>query len=184
MHDTHTLDTHNSYGWVSILLHWLTAIWVFCLWFLGNSSQSSVASNSAAMVSWHVSIGTSGMVLIALRIWWRWRSEHPRIEGQTDLVHGIGKWVHYTMLAAIVLLVISGPLIPWLNTAPLILFETIVVPSPFVEQINLAEKIREIHFLASTTIIILSMLHIAGALKHMMFNHDETFIRILVPRKR
>ena len=177
-------DTYNSYGRVSILLHWLTAMWVLSLWFLGNSSQSLVASNSASLSAWHVSIGTSGIALIALRIWWRWRSGHPRIEGQTNLMHGIGKFAHYAMLAAIVMLVISGPLIPWSNTVPLVLFETIVVPSPFAARLDIAEQIRELHFLASTTIIIISMLHIAGALKHMMFNHDETFIRMLVPRKR
>ena len=177
-------DTSNSYGWVSILLHWLTAIWVLSLWFLGNSSQSLAASNSASLSAWHVSMGTVGIVLIALRIWWRWRSGHPRIEGQSSLMHGIGKLAHYAMLLAIVVLVISGPLIPWSVTAPLILFETIAVPSPFVARLDFAEQIRELHFLASTTIIIISTLHIAGAFKHMMFNDDETFIRMLVPRKQ
>lgn len=176
-------DSGNSYGWVSIVLHWLTAAWVLCLWFLGNSSQSFVSDNSVSWAQLHVSIGTAGIVLVLLRIWWRWHSGHPRIEGQSDLMHQIAKLAHYIMLAAIAVLLITGPLIPWSVGAPLVVFEKFVLHSPFAAGLSVAAEIRTLHFWASTTVIVLSMLHIAGAFKHMMFNHDETFIRMLIPKK-
>ena len=175
-------DKRNSYGWFSIVLHWLTAMWVIALWFLGNSSQSLDSSDYSVWSQWHVSIGVSGIALIVLRIWWRLRSGHPRIKGHSDSLHHTAKLAHYVLLVAITIMIISGPLIPWSIGAPLILFGSVVIPSPFSLGIGIAAEIRQIHFWTSTIIIIISTLHIFGAFKHMMFNHDETFIRILLPR--
>lgn len=176
-------DTGNSYGWLSIILHWLTASWVIVLWFLGNSSQSLDSSNYSVWSEWHVSIGLTGVALIVARIWWRWRSGHPRIQGQSNVLHLTAKLAHYILLAAIFIMAVSGPLIPWSNGAPLTLYGVVAIPSPFTSGIAAAALIRQIHFWTSTTIIAISTLHILGAFKHMMFNHDETFIRILMPRK-
>jgi cytochrome b561 len=176
-------DTKNSYGWLSIILHWLTATWVISLWFLGNSSQSMDSGSYSTWSQWHVSIGVSGIVLILIRIWWRIRSGHPRIEGQADFVHLSAKIAHYILIAAIALMIISGPMILWSNGAPIVLYGKLIIHSPFSSALGIATEIRALHFWTSTAIIIISTVHIIGAFKHMMFNHDETFIRILLPRR-
>ena len=46
-------DTSISYGWVSIVLHWLTATVVIALWFLGQSIDSAEAGTVATRFAYY-----------------------------------------------------------------------------------------------------------------------------------
>jgi cytochrome b561 len=176
-------DNKSSYGWISIALHWITASLIISLWFIGNSIRSEHTENAAWLASLHVSIAACGYVFFLLRIYWRFKSGHPKITGQKKWAHNTGKIAHYLMLLFLILLLISGPIILWSTGADIVIFNTLKIPSPMGYIQGLSQVSHTLHFYASTALICIATLHLSAAFKHMMFNDDETFLRIFWPKK-
>jgi len=89
-------------------LHWVTAIIVIALWFIGRSIAESGPEQIDIRRALHVSIAASAWALLLLRVFWRFRSGHPRIRGQSDLIHFVAKTTHYTMLLVMIVMLLSG----------------------------------------------------------------------------
>lgn len=175
-------DSQHRYGWISILLHWLTAIAVMVLWFIGNGIMAGDSTASIdARRSLHVSIAASVWLLLLFRIAWRYRSRHPFIRGQSTRIHRIAKIVHYTMLVTIAAMLISGPMLLWLDGKPIRIFGLLSIPGPF----GTAEALREfawfMHSTGALLLFWLVLVHIGGALKHLMFHSDDTIARMIWP---
>jgi cytochrome b561 len=160
-------DGPNSFGWISITLHWATALAVVALWFIGKSILWVPAEELDARRSLHIVTGLSVWLLLAGRILWRLRIRHPRAVGQSDRTHTVARAAHFLMLAALAIMLISGPLMAWL----------------LPERSALANAALAVHATTATVLIVMVVLHIGGALKHLMFHDDETIARIFVPRR-
>jgi len=161
-------DQADSFGWISIVLHWTTAIAIIALWFIGQSMSGLPLEEVGARRSLHVIIGLSFWILIAGRIFWRLRTKHPHARGQTSRVHQLAKITHYLMLTALTVMLISGPLTVWAD--------------PTHAEIAYAAKM--FHSRAAFVLLLLVVLHILGTFKHLMFHDDETVARMFLPRKK
>ena len=160
-------DQPNSFGWISICLHWLTAIVITALWILGKSIEFQAAEAIDARRSLHITIGLIAWLLLAGRIVWRLRNAHPRATGQSALTHKLARLAHYLMLGLLALMLFSGPLLAW----------------SFSGQSALAALMHTIHATTANLLALLVLLHVLAALKHLMFNDDETIARIFIPRR-
>ena len=110
-----TTDTRTGYGWVSIALHWTTAIIVLTLWFVGSSIQSDPGTQESTL-RLHTSIAITAYLLLWARVIWRLKIGHPGpLPKQGGLFYQIGKYTHYTMCVAIAFMLITGPLMLWLK---------------------------------------------------------------------
>ncbi len=176
-------DQADRFGWISIVLHWLTAIAIVVLWFLGKGIAFADADNVESQRRLHMSMGMLLWLLLAGRIVWRLRSGHPRARGLTDMTHRIAKFSHYILLAAVSLMLLSGPLMAWANGASIPVFGWFVVPGPFGESAAMRNVMHAIHLTSSNLILCVTLLHVAGAFKHLMFHDDEAFVRMLWPRR-
>lgn len=158
----------DSFGWISIALHWTTATIVLAMWFIGQSiyAQSSVDSIDAQR-NLHIIIGLLSWALLAGRIAWRIRNGHPRVAGQTLRTHRIARSVHYLMLGLLGVMIITGPIMAWLGSwgSPLFSF------------------LHTVHRIVANVLFALIVVHILASLKHLMFHEDETIVRILMPKK-
>lgn len=161
------VDQPDSFGWLSIALHWVTATIIVALWFIGRSIviQDSIEAVDARR-SLHITIALAAWLLLLFRIVWRLRMHHPHAAGQSLFIHRLAQSVHYIILVVLSLMMISGPVIAWTDN------ETIT---------NLA---YQIHAFSADLLFVLVLLHIGGTLKHMMFHDDDTIIRMLWPRRR
>src|SRR5215203_1319753 len=109
-----TRDTSTGYGWISIALHWLTAILILTIWFIGSSITSDLAIGSNATLRLHTSIAISAYLLLWIRVLWRFKHGHPKaMPEQRGVFYEIGKFTHWAILAAVVAMLISGPLMVW-----------------------------------------------------------------------
>lgn len=162
----HAFDQPNSFGWISIALHWFSAIALTLLWFIGQSIASLPAEEINARRSLHITLGLIIWLPLLARIYWRIRSSHPRVEGQGLNTHRVAKAAHYVMLAVLAVLMLSGPLLAW------------ALP----DRTGLADFAFTFHSNAAKAMAALVILHILAALKHLMFNDDETIARIFIPR--
>lgn len=160
-------DRPNSFGWISIVLHWTTAIAIIVLWFIGQSISSLSADESNARRSLHITLGLVAWLPLAARIAWRLLTTHPKAVGQTRLLHNIARIAHTLMLATLSVMIISGPVMAW------------ALP----DRTGIADIALAIHSRAALLLCVLVVLHILAALKHLMFHDDETVARIFLPRR-
>lgn len=178
------IDSDSVYGWISILLHWITAIVIVVLWFVGKGIMTAELDSIDAQRQLHVSIAASAWLIIMIRVVWRIRSGHPHIKGQTLTIHRIAKVAHYIMLLAVVLMLISGPLMIWSGGNSINIFDWVAIPGPFGESESIREMSWFIHSNSAFLLLLLVLLHIGGALKHLMFHADDTIARMIWPGRR
>ena len=176
-------DTATVYGWTSILLHWITSITVIALWFIGKSIFSGDSAAVDERRALHVSIAASAWLVILIRIAWRFREGHPRVRGQTLLIHRVAKTAHYAMLILLVAMLVSGPAMVWAEGNAIGIFGVLSIPSPFAASGTLRDLAWTLHSNAALLLFLLVLAHIAGALKHLMFHSDDTFVRMIWPGK-
>jgi len=164
-------DQPNSFGWISIALHWITAVIITALWVLGRSIEFQAADAVDTRRSLHVTIGLIVWLLLAARIAWRLRHPHPRAAGQSNRIHSIARLTHYLLLFLLAIMLLSGPLLAWSL-------------SGVSGQSGMAGVFHSAHGTIANLLALLVVIHVGGALKHLMFNDDETIARIFLPRRK
>jgi cytochrome b561 len=175
------VDTPSTYGWISIAIHWLTAATIIALWFLGQRIESAGSIDVDSRRALHVSIAASAWLVILFRIVWRLNAGHPKVRGQTQLIHNIAKLAHYLVLGLLLLMLVSGPLMVWAGGQAISVFDTVTIAAPIGTSAELEGFAHAIHSFAARGLFVLVLLHIAGALKHLMFHSDDTIVRMLWP---
>jgi cytochrome b561 len=170
-------DTPRGYGWISIGLHWITALGIFALLFAGSSIGGEISSPALRL---HTTIALCLYAVLWWRIVWRIRQGHPRFDGPTRISHRLAVFVHYALMGAVAVMLLSGPLMAWLGDRPLMLFSW-EIPSPVAVNARAFGGLRSIHAWTAAFIALCVTLHISGVLKHMIFDRDDVFDRIMVP---
>ena len=176
-------DSESIYGWISILLHWVTAIVIIALWLIGKSIMDATQEQADIQRQLHVSIAAAAWIVILTRVVWRFRSGHPRIKGQTLFIHRVARIAHYAMLFAVILMLGSGPVMVWSAGMPINIFSWLSLPGPIGESESIREIAWFIHSNSALLLFWLVLLHIGGALKHLMFHSDDTIARMIWPGK-
>ena len=170
-------DRDGGYGWISIGLHWLTAAAIFALLFAGDS----IGVVGAEARNFHTTVGTCAWFLLAARIAWRLLEGHPpRATEQDSFSFHAGMAVHYVLLAAIALMLVSGPLAGWASGGGIDVF-SLHIPGARTALPDLYALARLLHIAGAVTLAIGTLLHVAGVLKHMFIDRDHTLDRIMAP---
>ena len=177
-------DPPGGYGWVSILLHWATVVVLLPLWFVGYATSHPGSESVIKLIHIHTTIAVSGYALLWLRILWRFREGHPAPRPrQQGWSFQLGKFVHYLLLVAIAVMLVSGPLMAWSTGNPIHVFSA-AIPSPLPKLPHLFTALLAVHRTTSRIIMLAILVHVCGVLKHIAFNHDGTLNRILVAARR
>jgi cytochrome b561 len=73
-------NSSSAWGWLSILLHWLAASLIIFLlvhgWWM---THMTARADRVANYSWHAAVGYDVLVLIVLRLLWRWMNPVPEL---------------------------------------------------------------------------------------------------------
>jgi cytochrome b561 len=182
--DSRLWDHQNSFGWVSIAIHWLTTLLLVVLWYLGQTISNQGPAEIDARRALHVSLAVSGWLLLLFRIVWRVRVGHPHADGQSGRIHRLARSTHFAILGALLMMLVSGPVTIWAQANPTQFFGLLPLPVAASYQPLAAELAATTHAAAGIVLLILVIIHVGGALKHLMFNDDETVVRMLWPKSR
>lgn len=173
-------DRDGGYGWISISLHWLTAAAIFALLFAGDS----IGVVGAEARTFHTTVGTCAWIVLAARIAWRLLEGHPPGAPEQDrFSFYAGMAVHYVLLAAIALMLVSGPLAGWASSGGIDVFG-LHLPGAQPALPDLYAAARTLHIAGAITLAAGTLLHVAGVLKHVFVDRDRTLDRIMVPPAR
>lgn len=172
-------DTRTTFGWLSISVHWITAIVIVAMLLLGSSITGG--QGDMALLA-HTTLGLGSYAFLWWRIIWRIRKGHPGPSSrQSRWMHAVGRVVHYLMLLLVAGMLLSGPLTAWSGGIPIRFGGTLILPSPWQPDGARFAVFRLIHGSLATGLAVIVGLHIAGAIKHAIFDRDGTFDKMLTP---
>jgi cytochrome b561 len=144
---------------------------------------SQFAQNLFAPRALHISLGMVALVLVVSRIVWRLAQGAPPKGNDLRALNILAAIVQWGLLVMLLVLVITGPLLVWDMRQPIAVFNWISIPSPLALQPVLRRFIGPAHTLAAYLLVPFVALHILGALKHAVIDHDGVLRRIFVPSR-
>ena len=174
-------NTSETYGWIGILLHWLTALLVFGLFGLGlyMTSLDYYHPWYRAAPFWHKGLGVVTLILVGFRLVWRLMNPTPISLSKHRWEERLARGVHTLLYLLLLAIPVSGYLVSTADGRPLSVLEWFEIPSLSGPVQNLEDAAGALHYALAWTLIALVALHAAGALKHHFLDRDETLLRLL-----
>ncbi len=178
-------NTRAAYGWIAIALHWISAVGVTALYFLGERMEDAAdRAEKIAARDLHVSVAMLLIAFLAARLFWTASQPSPRPIEQNRVLRIAAHAVQGLFLLMIAVLIVTGPLAVWSTGQPLQVFDLFAIPSPFAARVDwLHEACEEVHGAATKLFWPLIGLHVAGAVKHLVYDRDRTLQRMLWVRR-
>ncbi len=171
----------GTYGAISRANHWIVS-----LAFVGMLTVGFILSfdlldreTAGSVRNLHKATGTVLLFLVAWRVIWRLRQGFPApMPGVAAWQVAASRIVHWGLLAALVIMPLSGVLMSLLAGRPIDIYGLFLIP-PLAEIEGAGKLARAIHGYAAWTLVALITLHVAAALKHLVIDKDGTFARML-----
>jgi len=162
-------NTTTEWGSLSKWLHWLVAIGIFGLIYLGLQQAGMERGDAKdSLRATHASIGLAILVLMTLRLIWRFVNKTPaHPEGMPGWQRASATLVHWGIYIAVFVQMIAGVMNVTRGGSPLPFFGLFSVPLSIAENREAHHFWEEVHEFTWKIIAALLILHIAGAL----FNH-------------
>jgi cytochrome b561 len=158
------------------LLHWLMAICILAMLFIGVGMVSTIEPIYLTLVSIHKPLGIAILVLALIRLALRLRYGAPPLP--VDLPEPMklaAEGSHYALYA----LMIAMPLLGWgmLSAAayPVVLLGGWHLPAILPQSDSLHTLLWDAHFYLAFAFFALILLHVAGALFHALVRRDGVF---------
>jgi len=162
-------NTQYEYGSLAKWLHWLVAIGIFALLYLGlEQSDMESGPDKNAIRALHGSIALLVFTLMTVRIVWRFMNEVPvHPEGTPGWQRAAATLVHWGIYISVYVQLVAGALIVGTGGRPLPFFGLFSVPLPIAENHDNHEFWEGIHEFTWKIIAALLVVHLLAAL----YNH-------------
>ena len=174
-------NTPETWGAAHKALHWLIALAVvglLCVGWVMDEMRNS--PDKIEVYALHKSFGITVLALMLVRLAWRWTNPRPVLPPtMKPWERTLAGVVHAGLYLALLAMPLSGWLFNSASNFPLKWFGLFPLPSlggPDKELKHLAE---EVHEWLSWAIVVLVLLHVAGALKHHFVDRDVVLRRML-----
>jgi cytochrome b561 len=177
-------NNSNSYGWVAILIHWLSALMVIGLFALGYWMLTLGYYDSWYRLGpwWHKSFGITLLLLTIVRLVWKLANTTPKPLG-TRLEQTGARIGHSLIYALLLVTMISGYLISTADGRGISVFDWFEIPA-LITSIPQQEDIAgAVHWYTALALVIIAAGHALAALKHHFVNKDSTLTRMLVAKR-
>lgn len=166
-------------------LHWLMALAVLAMLFIGVAMVSTVSSWHNLLVEIHKPLGFLILLLVIVRLWLRFTTRKPQLPATLPL------WQRFAAHAShwiLYLLMLTQPLVGWamLSAAgyPITLSPGWVLPPIVPVSNDLYAVLRPLHSLSALLLFLTILLHISAALLHALLLRDGVFSSMTGWRKR
>jgi len=158
------------------LVHWLMAICILAMLFIGVGMVSTIMPKHLTLVSIHKPLGIAILVLALIRLVLRLRYGAPSLPADMPEPMKLAAYLsHYAFYA----LMIGMPLIGWgmLSAAayPIVLCGSFHLPAILPQSDSLHSLLWSAHFYLAFAFFALILLHVAAALFHALVRRDGVF---------
>jgi cytochrome b561 len=157
-------------------LHWLMAICIIAMLFIGVGMVSSIAPKYLPLIAIHKSLGAIILVLALIRLAVRWRYGAPPLPADLPVPLKLAAELSHYLLY---ILMIAMPLLGWgmLSAAnyPIVLFGAMHLPMILPPSEVLHTALWNAHYYLAFVFFAVVLAHLAGALFHAWVRHDGVF---------
>ena len=158
------------------LLHWLMAVCIIAMLFIGVGMVSTVAPKYVPLLVTHKTLGIAILLLALIRIVVRLRSGTPPLPLDLPPPMKLGAVLsHYALYA----LMVAMPLIGWAMLSaggyPIVLLWGIHLPAILPHSASLHALLWTAHQYLGLAFFALILLHLAAALFHALIRRDGVF---------
>jgi len=168
-------NTSSEFGSLAKWLHWLIALGIFALIYLGlEQSGMERGPDKQAVRDLHGSIAILVFVLMTIRIIWRFMNDVPAHPDGTPAWQRAGATlVHWGIYAAVFLQLISGPITVATGGRSIAFFDLFSIALPVAQNEDKHHFYEEIHETVWIIISALLVVHILAALyNHFVLKND------------
>lgn len=181
------VNTRDTYGTVTQLFHWVTALLILVLLPLGLFMHDLPigSTEEVAYKSWfyslHKTLGVTVFLIAIGRVFWALTQSRPSpLYPERKLESLTAQTVHWMLYACIILMPLTG----WLHHSATEGFAPIWGPYPqdlpwTPKSADFADFFGTAHFLTGVLLGTSLLLHLAGAAKHLIFEQDDTLNRMI-----
>lgn len=174
-------NTAESFGIVSRLLHWITAMLVVYLLALGLIMTELPRNPLLGKVYWlHKSVGICVLVLTATRLLWWIGNKRPAILGNVAWEKLLAQVVHALLYITLIGMPVSGWVMSSAKNFPVSFFGLFTLPNLVAPDKELGEFLETVHEVLAWALMGALGLHVAGVIKHTVINKDGTLRRMLL----
>lgn len=180
-------DNNRSYGWLTILMHWLAAVLVIGLFAVGfyMVDLGYYDEGYHKLPRLHVSFGLLLAFLMLLRVGWRVinRGKPKPLPTHSKRVRLLAAGMKYVLYLLIFTMIVTGYLVTTAKGDPARMFDVLAIPATLQLSADGVDIAGEVHRISGWLIVILAALHAAAALMHHFVIRDQTLRRMLKPQK-
>lgn len=173
-------NTNEHYGKMAMALHWLMAIMIISLIFIGFMIDDFDKPLKITMLGLHKATGTLILLLGLFRWYWSISNQTPKpIDSLTKAEVGISHAVKWLLMLMLIFMPITGALLSMFSGYGIDMYGIFEI-IPFVDKSErLADIFHEVHEIGGFIIAGFITLHILAALKHHFIKKDNTLNRML-----
>jgi cytochrome b561 len=171
------MNAHQAhFSTVSRLLHWLMAVMVLAMLFLGVGMAASVSERYRFLVAIHRPLGIAVLVLVVIRLINRLLNPPPPLpESLPPLQRLAAKGSHVLLYALMVIM----PLLGWgmLSAAPypIVIAGSLRLPPILPQNPTLYAALRQLHTDFAYLFFAVFLAHLGAALLHALIRRDGVF---------
>ena len=179
-------NTKQSFGWISISLHWIMAIALIAMYFVGDWMVGLDYYNSwyKTAPDIHRAVGLIIGVLMVFRLLWNSLQTKPEhLNPETRHKNKLASLTHYLFYFLVLVMVVSGYLISTAKGQGVDVFGFFEVPALLADNKDRGELAGDVHEWIGLGFILLVALHALAALLHHFKYKDRTLKRMLGVKK-
>ena len=173
-------NSTTTWGSVSKALHWIIVLLIVNQWVIAERADDLTGLAKLKALGYHKSFGMTILMLAVIRLVWRLSNPVPDLTAETRPWERVLAKISHVLLYA---LIFAMPLTGWLMSSarnfPVSWFGMFQIPDLVSPDKALYERMHDLHHTLFAVLVVVALLHVAGALKHQFIDKNEVLRRML-----
>jgi cytochrome b561 len=161
---------------VSRVLHWLMALMVLAMLFIGTGMAASVSERYRFLIAIHRPLGLAVLILVAMRLVNRLINPPPPLPDSLPPLQRVAAKASHVLLYALMFII---PILGWgmLSAAPypVVIYGSLRLPPILLQNPVLYSWLRELHGDFAYLLFAVFLAHLGAALMHGLIRRDGVF---------
>ncbi len=175
-------NNNSEYGSLARALHWLVAIGLFVLIYLGLEQGGMERGDERSRIRFiHASIAAITLMLMTIRVVWRFMNEVPaKPDGMPAWQSTVSSLVHWGLYITVFAQLFAGAMVVGTGGKGIPVFGLFTIPLPVTENHDAHEWWEEVHEFAWKPLAALIIVHILGALYNHFIAKNDVVRRMMI----
>lgn len=173
-------NTKESYGKVAIILHWLMALMVIGLVFIGFALDDIEKPLKFTVIGLHKATGVLVLIIGLFRWYWMLTNESPApVDGMSKAEIGISHATKWILMLMLIGMPMSGIIMSMLAGHGIDMYGMFSIDPLFEKDRETAKIFGAMHGIGGRVLALIIVLHLLASLKHHFISKDNVLKRML-----